>query len=86
MKLCGTLFFIQIAYSFNHNRYFFSLNYVPYGLSGGTAVKNAANARNTGDAGLIPGSGRYPEVRNETRSSILEWKICEQRNLEGYSP
>ena len=65
---------------------FFSLNYVPYGLPGGTTVKNAANARNTGDAGLIPGSGRYPEVRNETHSSILEWKICEQRNLEGYSP
>ena len=49
-------------------------------------VKHAANARNTGDAGLIPGSGRYLKVGNETRSSILEWKIREQRNLEGYSP
>ena len=49
-------------------------------------VKIAANARNTGDAGLIPESGRYLEVGNETRFSILEWKIREQRNPEGYSP
>ena len=56
------------------------------GFPGGTVVKHAANARNTGDAGLIPGSGRYLKVGNETRSSILEWKIREQRNLEGYSP
>ena len=56
------------------------------GFPGGTVVKNDANARNTGDAGLIPGLGRYLEAGNETCSSILEWKIREQRNLEGYSP
>ena len=34
------------------------------GFSGGAVVKNPANAGDTGDVGLIPGSGRSPEVGN----------------------
>ena len=35
------------------------------GLPGGTVVKNSpANAEDARDAGLIPGSGRSPEVGN----------------------
>ena len=35
------------------------------GFAGGTAVKNPpANAEDARDAGLIPGSGRSPEVGN----------------------
>ena len=40
---------------------------------GGSAVKNPPT--DVGDAGLIPGSGRSPEVGVETHSSILAWKI-----------
>ena len=28
-----------------------------------------------GDSGLIPGSGRFPGVRDGTYSSILAWRI-----------
>ena len=36
------------------------------GFPGGSVVKNLpANARDTGDKGLILGSGRSPEVRND---------------------
>ena len=34
----------------------------PYGFPCGTAVKNSP--ANAGDVGLIPGSGRYPDVGN----------------------
>ena len=34
-----------------------------------------ANIRDTGEAGLIPGSGRYPGGGNGTHPSILAWKI-----------
>ena len=39
-------------------------------------VKNPpANARDTGDAGLIPGLGRSPEEGMATHSSTLAWRI-----------
>ena len=40
---------------------------------GGSEVK--ASAHNTGDPGLIPGSGRSPGEGNVTNSSILAWRI-----------
>ena len=48
-------------------------------------VKNLlANAGVTGDAGLIPGLGRSLEEEMATYSSILAWKILEQRSQAGY--
>ena len=39
--------------------------YVWLGFPGGTVIKNLpVNARDTGDAGSIPGLERSPEVRN----------------------
>ena len=39
-------------------------------------VKNLpTNSGDTGDAGLIPRSGRSPEEKMATHSSILAWKI-----------
>ena len=35
---------------------------------------------------LIPGSGRSLEKEMATHSSILAWRIPQQRNLVGYSP
>ena len=49
-------------------------------------VKNSsANAGDTGDVGLIPGSGRSP---GEGNGSPLQYsgKFCGQRSLVGYSP
>ena len=40
---------------------------------GGLVVKNLP--ANAGDAGLIPGSGRYPGGEMATHSNILAWKI-----------
>ena len=46
------------------------------GFPGGSVLKNLpANAGDVGDAGLIPGSGRSPGVRNGTHSSILAQEI-----------
>ena len=46
------------------------------GFPGGSMLKNLpANAGDVGDAGLIPGSGRSPGVRNGTHSSILAQEI-----------
>ena len=43
------------------------------GFPGGAVVKNRpANAKDAGDAGSIPGSGRAPMA---THSSILAWEI-----------
>ena len=39
----------------------------------GLVVKNLP--ANAGDAGLIPGSGRYPGGEMATHSNILAWKI-----------
>ena len=49
---------------------------VGHGFPGGTVVQNPpANAGDTRDAGLFPGSGRSPGEGHATRSSILAWKI-----------
>ena len=40
---------------------------------GGSVVKNLP--ANAGDRGLIPGSGRSPEDRMATHSSVLAWRI-----------
>ena len=46
------------------------------GFSDGTAVKNAsANAGDTRDVGLIPGSGRFPGVGNGNLLHYLARKI-----------
>ena len=46
------------------------------GFPGGSMLKTLpANAGDVGDAGLIPGSGRSPGVRNGTHSSILAQEI-----------
>ena len=46
------------------------------GFPGGSVLKNLpANAGDVGDAGLIPGLGRSPGVRNGTHSSILALEI-----------
>ena len=46
------------------------------GFPGGTSVKNSpANTGDTGDAGLIPGSGRSPGGGHATRSSIPAWEV-----------
>ena len=46
--------------------------YVYIGFSGGSAVKNLpANAGDTRDTSSIPGSGRSPEKKMATHSSIL---------------
>ena len=43
---------------------------------GGSVVKNPpARAGASGDAGLIPESGRSPEKEKATHSSILAWRI-----------
>ena len=41
------------------------MNNIPLGFPGGSVVMNLlANAGDTGDAGMIPGLGRSPGVRN----------------------
>ena len=48
----------------------------PEGFPGGSMVKNPpANAGDTRDMGLIPGSGRSPGGGKATCSSILAWRI-----------
>ena len=37
--------------------------------------ESACNAGDTGDTGLIPGSGRFLEEGTATHSSILAWRI-----------
>ena len=47
-----------------------------WGFPGVAVVKNPpANAGDTRDAGLIPGSGRSPGEGNGNDSSILAWEI-----------
>ena len=43
------------------------------GFLGDLVVKNPP--ANTGDAGLIPGSGRSPEEGRATHSTVLAWEI-----------
>ena len=56
---------------------------VPVGFPGGSEVK--ASARNAGDPGLIPGSGRSPGEGNGNVVS-LPGKSHGQRSLGGYCP
>ena len=47
---------------------------------------NAGDGRDTGDAGLIPGSGRSPGERKwQTTSIFLPGESYGQRSLAGYS-
>ena len=43
------------------------------GFPDGSKVKNPA--ANAGDAGLVPGSGRYLEKGTATHSTVLAWRI-----------
>ena len=46
------------------------------GFPDGSAGKESAcNAGDTGDVGLIPGSGRSPGEGNAAHSSVLDWEI-----------
>ena len=57
------------------------------GFPGSSAIKNPL--ANTGDMGLIPGSGRSPKKGMATHCSILAWEIPgkRRRSLGGsYSP
>ena len=56
--------------------------------TGGSVVKNQpAYAGDTGDVGLIPGSGRSPWRRKRQPTPIfLPGKFYGQRSLTGYSP
>ena len=58
------------------------------GFPGGTVIKNLpAKAGDTGDAGLISGSGRSPGVGKWQHSPVfLPRKFHGQRSLSGYSP
>ena len=55
------------------------------GFPDGSVVKKKlpANAGDSRDVGLIPGSGRYPGGGN---GNILAWEIHGQKGLVGYSP
>ena len=54
---------------------------------GGSVVKNPpVNAGDTGDMGLIPGSGRSPGEGNGNTIVFLPGKPHGQRRLAGYSP
>ena len=56
----------------------------PEGFPGGSMVKNPpANAGDTRDMGLIPGSGRSPGGGKATCSSILAWRIPWTEELGG---
>ena len=47
-----------------------------FSLPDGSVIENLlANAGDAGGTGLIPGSGRSPEERLATHSSILAWRI-----------
>ena len=46
------------------------------GFPGGSVDKESAcNVGDTGDVGLIPGSGRFPEKGMATHCSILAWNV-----------
>ena len=56
--------------------------------TGGSVVKNQlAYAGDTGDVGLIPGSGRFLWRRKQQHTPIfLPGKFCGHQRLAGYSP
>ena len=47
----------------------------PYCYEVAQWVKNPPVMQETGDMGLIPGSGIFPEKKMATHSSILVWKV-----------
>ena len=49
-------------------------------------AQTVESARNVGDPGLIPGSGRFPGEGMITHSTILAWRIPWTESLEGYTP
>ena len=55
---------------------------------GGTVIKDPpASAGDSGDLGLIPGSERFPWMRNWLLTPVfLLGKSCRQRSLAGYCP
>ena len=56
------------------------------GFPRGSVVKNPpANAEDSGDSGLIPGSGRSPEVGNGNPLVFLPGESHGQRSPAGYS-
>ena len=55
--------------------------------SGSSVKKSVCNAGASGEAGLIPGSGRSPgRGHGNPLQCILAWRIHGLRNLVGYSP
>ena len=57
------------------------------GFPDGSAGKESAcNAGDTGDVGLIPGSGRSPGEGNAAHSSVLAWRILGTREPGGLLP
>ena len=52
----------------------------------GSGRESACHARDTRDAGSIPGSGRSPGVGNGNSPVFLPEKFHGQRSLAGYSP
>ena len=57
-----------------------------WGFPDGSASKESAcNAGDTGDAGLIPGWADPLEEEMAAHSSILAWRIPQQRSVEAYS-
>ena len=71
----------------NSNLYFLSTYTLPgiaVGFPGGSVVKNLP--ANAGDAGLIPGQGKFYEVENGNSFQYsLPGKSSGQRSLAGYS-
>ena len=51
---------------------------------GGSAVENPS--ANAGEAGSIPGLGRFPGEGNGNQLQYSCWEINGQRSLVGYSP
>ena len=75
VKLCGTeellIFFCS---SFSSEK--FSSHTILGSFPSGSAVKNLpANAEDAGDAGSIPGLGRYSKEEMAIHSSIPAWRI-----------
>ena len=56
------------------------------GFSGGTSGKEPTVVIEIRDTGSIPGQEDPLEESMATHSSILAWRIHEQRSLVGYSP
>ena len=70
-----TKFFPLFVDVVNYIYTFFSF-LLKYSFPGGIVVKNSpANAGDTGNVGLISGSGRSPGVGNGNPLHLLAWKI-----------